>query len=123
MIELLSNLGAVGTARAAEVVGSSASFRWEQFKLFSFAKGGSVTEAQKLLANIINAFLIIVFIVAFIYLVLYGVKYITSGGDAAKATEARNGIINAIIGIVVITLAFFIIKFAVGFGTSLGNLG
>lgn len=65
---------------------------------------------------VINWFLVIIAVLAFVYLVIYGVKYITSGGDATKATEARNGIINAIIGLIVIALAFFIIRFAANFG-------
>lgn len=69
-----------------------------------------------ILTTVLIWLLAIVALIAFIYLVLNGVKYITAGGDAGKATEARNGIINAIIGIIVIVLAFFIIQFAVGIG-------
>lgn len=79
---------------------------------------GSVQGAWSLVVTIINIFLLIVGAIAFIYLVIYGLKYVTSGGDAAKATEARNGIVNAIIGIIVITLAFFIIRMATSFATN-----
>lgn len=65
--------------------------------------------------------LAIVAIIAFIYLIISGVNYITAGGDAEKATKARTGIINAIIGIVVVVLSYFILNFAVRLGTNLGN--
>lgn len=79
---------------------------------------GGIKTLFDIVITVIDWFLVVVAIIAFVYLVLYGVKYITSGGDAAKATEARNGIINAIIGIIVITLAFFIINVAVGIGNN-----
>ena len=61
-------------------------------------------------------FLAIAAIIAFVYLVLNGINYITAGGDAEKATKARTGILNAIIGIVVVSLAFMIMRFALGVG-------
>ncbi len=60
--------------------------------------------------------------VAFVYLVVSGIQYITAGGDAEKATKARTGILNAIIGIVVIALAWIIVSFAAGLGKNLGGL-
>lgn len=86
--------------------------------LFTFNKSNTtgLNGLLGIVVALINWFLVAVGIIAFIYLVMYGIKYITSGGDAGKATEARNGIINAIIGIIVIVLAFFIIRFAVSVG-------
>jgi len=60
--------------------------------------------------------------VAFIYLIVSGIQYITAGGDAEKATKARTGILNAIIGIVVIALAWVILSFAAGLGKNLGGV-
>ncbi|MEK7534923.1 MAG: pilin [Patescibacteria group bacterium] len=60
--------------------------------------------------------LAIVALIAFVYLIISGVNYITAGGDAEKATKARSGILNAIIGIVVVVLAFFILRFAANLG-------
>lgn len=88
---------------------------------FRRASGAGLSGILQIVVALINWFLVAVGIIAFIYLVLYGIKYITSGGDAGKATEARNGIINAIIGIIVIVLAFFIIGFAVSVGLNPGD--
>jgi ABC-type phosphate transport system permease subunit len=108
----MSLLNAIVPVAHAQITGFS------QFKLFTLRPGGDVGTAQNFVVVLLNWFLVIVAIIAFVYLVLQGLKYITSGGDAAKATEARNGIINAIIGIIVIVLAFFIIRFAVSFGNT-----
>ncbi len=85
------------------------------FNLFSF-KDQKVSDPNKFfsstLNNILTWVLAIIFLIAFIYLIMSGVKYITSGGDAAKATEARNGVLNAIIGVIIVLLAFVILRFA-----------
>ena len=118
LMNYLTNLLAIPVAHAATL-------KWSQFSFGINTNGtaANLSTAQNLLLNIVNIFLIVVFIIAFIYLVLYGVQYITSGGDAEKATKARNGIINAIIGIIVIVLAYFIIQFAVGIGTGVTSGG
>lgn len=82
------------------------------------AVGDAPGSFKNILTLFLQWFLAIIGIMAFIYLVMSGVKYITAGGDAAKATEARNGIINAIIGIMVIAIAFTIMRFAAGIGST-----
>jgi len=81
------------------------------------AKGTFTT----LVGTVITWVLMVVAIIAFIYLIISGVNYITAGGDAEKATKARTGIINAIIGIVVVVLAYFILQFATSLGNNLGS--
>lgn len=85
------------------------------FNLFSF-RDDKVGDPNKFFTdtvnNVLNWVLAIIFLIAFIYLVMNGVKYITAGGDAAKATEARNGVLNAIIGIIIVLIAFVILRFA-----------
>lgn len=92
------------------------------FKLFSF-EDTQVSDPQtfftKTVNNVLTWVLAVIFLIAFIYLIINGVKYITAGGDAAKATEARNGVLNAIIGIVIVLIAFVILRFA---GSLAGNL-
>lgn len=71
---------------------------------------------SSLLGQIIGIVLTIAAITAFIYLLVAGFGYITSGGDAEKATKARAGIVNALIGILVILVAYLVLKYV---GTSL----
>ena len=97
---------------------------WSFFQLGTLSNtstGTAENTAQRIIGIISTWILGVAAIVAFIYLILSGLKYITAGGDAAKATEARTGIINAIIGIAVISLAFFIMRFALSVGTSVSG--
>src|SRR3990167_3023664 len=66
---------------------------------------------QSIVSNAIRLLLIAAGVVALIYLILAGYKYITAGGNAETATEARTGILNAIIGLVVIFASYLIITF------------
>ena len=55
-------------------------------------------------------------VLAVLYLIWYGIQYITSAGSPEKVKTARTGIINSIIGIIIIVVAYTIIKLAVGIG-------
>ncbi len=95
--------------------------------LFDFAGRGATgkpdpsTIFDTLIGKVMGWVLAIIALIAFIYLIINGVKYITAGGDAAKATEARTGILNAIIGVVVVLIAFVILRFAAGLGANIGK--
>jgi uncharacterized protein YacL len=67
--------------------------------------------------------LIIAVLIALFFLILGGIRWITSGGDKAKVDSARQTITAAIIGLVIAFLAFFILALALSFfGLSLSNL-
>jgi len=66
---------------------------------------------------------IIAIIIALIWLVMGGIKWITSSGDSAKVETARNQIIAAIIGLIIVFLSFFILNFVLGlFGLKLTEI-
>lgn len=75
-------------------------------------KGGNV-------GSVLGAFAALFFVVAAVIAVLYliygGVKWITSGGDKTEVENARKHIIAAITGLIVVFLAFFLINFVLGF--------
>jgi|SRR3989344_650213 len=105
----------IGHAQA-QVTGKSF---WDFFKPFGTISKEPLNATdtfQKVITIAMTWFLAIAAIIAFVYLVLNGINYITAGGDAEKATKARTGILNAIIGIVVVSLAFMIMRFALGVG-------
>jgi hypothetical protein len=54
---------------------------------------------------------IIAGIVAVVYIIIAGLRYITSNGDSSKISSAKNGIIFACIGIAVVALSEVIIQF------------
>lgn len=63
---------------------------------------------------VIGALIIVIFIIAIvialIWLIIGGIKWITSSGDSSKVEGARNQIIAAVIGLVVVFLSFFILN-------------
>lgn len=93
--------------------------------LFKFKDNTAAASADTFFTTVVTRSMVwvlgIIMLIAFIYLIMSGVKYITAGGDAAKATEARTGILNAIIGVVVILLAFVILRFAGGLAGKIGG--
>lgn len=64
-----------------------------------------------IIANAVNAVLLLAGAIAVIYLIYGGILYITAGGDAEKATKGRTALINAIIGIIIILLALVIVVY------------
>lgn len=73
--------------------------------------------------NVIIAILVISAVVALIFLIWGGFKWITSGGDKTKVEAARNTIIAAVVGLIVAFLAYFILAVVLGiFGIKFENL-
>lgn len=66
---------------------------------------------NKLVAQIINIFSLVVGIVAVIMLIYSGFRYVTSGGDTSKIEEAKKTLIYAIVGLIIVALAQVIVKF------------
>lgn len=64
--------------------------------------------------DIVNVILTLVGVVAAIYLVLGGVRYVLSEGEESQARKAKNTIIYAVIGIIVIGLSAAIVNFVIG---------
>ena len=72
---------------------------------------------------IVQLILIIGILIALIYLVWGGVRWIMSGGDRAKIAAARGQIVHALIGLVIAFAAFAIINFVLMFFTGSGLAG
>lgn len=80
--------------------------------LDSCFKGGIATLkcVPLIFQNIIDAFIVFGGAVAVLYLVLSGIKFITSGGDQIKVAEAKKSMTFAVVGLLIVLLAFFVIK-------------
>lgn len=63
-----------------------------------------------LIATLIFWALILAGSVAVIFIIIAGIRYITSGGDAKKLESARQTFVFAVIGLFLIFLSFFIVK-------------
>jgi len=75
--------------------------------------------------NVITIIFIVAIILALVYLIWGGIKWVLSGGDKAKVDAARAAIVAAIVGLVIVFLAFFIVNIVVPIfvpGFSLQNI-
>ncbi len=87
------------------------------------ACAGSDRSIGQLVGFIVTIAFVIAVLVALLFLVWGGIKWITSGGDKAGVEAARNQIIAAVIGLIVVFLAFFILNLVLQlFGLSLFDL-
>lgn len=64
--------------------------------------------------NLVNAALIFAGVVAVIFIIISGLKFITSGGDAKQIEGARHTLTYAIIGLIIILLSFMMINLIAG---------
>ena len=89
-------------------------------KLCTFAQPESFGQ---ILGTVITIAFIIAVLIALAFLILGGMKWITSGGDKGGVEGARNQIIAAIIGLIIVFLAYFILNLVLGlFGLNLFSL-
>ncbi len=74
-----------------------------------------ITDIGKLISALVGTVLIIAALLAFLYLILGGIKWITSGGDKAGMEEARNKITHAIVGLIIVGAAWAIMTLVQNF--------
>lgn len=75
----------------------------------------NITDLGYLIGAVMGFLLIVAAIIAFIYLILGGIQWITSGGDKAGLEGARNKITNAIVGLIVVAAAWAIMALVQNF--------
>ena len=83
-----------------------------QFQVPSSAGTGlpNQSSASTIILEVINIALAVAGLVAVLFLLIGGFRYITSAGNEETAEQAKKIITNAIIGIVVIILSFVIVR-------------
>lgn len=74
-----------------------------------------ITSLGQLISALVGTILIIAALLAFFYLLLGGIKWITSGGDKAGMEEARNKITHAIVGLIIVGAAWAIMSLVQNF--------
>ena len=74
-----------------------------------------ITDLGQLISALVGTVLIIAALLAFLYLILGGIKWITSGGDKAGMEEARNKITHAIVGLIIVGAAWSIMTLVQNF--------
>lgn len=74
-----------------------------------------ITDMGQLISALVGTMLIVAALLAFLYLILGGIKWITSGGDKAGMEEARNKITHAIVGLIIVGAAWAIMTLVQNF--------
>ncbi len=82
------------------------------------AAGGTGTTNDKdaltkTIKSVIGILLFIIGMVAVIFIIIAGFRFVTSNGDSNTISSARNTIIYAILGIVVAVMAYAIVNFVI----------
>ena len=80
---------------------------------FNPPEGGPIPElstASQVILRVIEILLAIAGLVAVIFLIVGGFRYITAGGNEETAEGAKKTLVNAIIGVVIVILAFVIVR-------------
>lgn len=67
-----------------------------------------ITDFGKVISSTFAFLLIVAGLLAFAYLIIGGIQWITSGGDKAGLEAARNRIVHAIVGLIVVFSAWAI---------------
>lgn len=70
---------------------------------------GGAGFVSRFISNLVTIFLIVAAVVAFFFLVIGGIRYMTSGGDREATEAARGQITKAVIGLILILVAYAII--------------
>jgi len=67
-----------------------------------------IGDVGMLISSLVGVLLIIAALLAFFFLILGGIQWITSGGDKAGMEAARNKITHAIVGLIIVGAAWAI---------------
>ena len=93
--------------------------RGQPYDLFNGSSG--------IIPRAINLMLFIVGILAIIFLIFGGIRYVISGGDKSKVDSAKNTILYAIVGLIVAILGYAVVSWVVSVlganGTNNGSSG
>ena len=74
-------------------------------------------EKSNLFGTIIEIILILAAVISLVFLILGGIRWITSGGDRAKIASARSTLIAALVGLLISFFTFLIIGYIFSFFT------
>lgn len=76
------------------------------------------------IGQIVTFIFAISLIIALLWLIYGGIKWMTSGGDKSAVEESRNHVVAALVGLVIIFLSFFVLNIITNFffGTNITNI-
>jgi uncharacterized membrane protein len=74
-----------------------------------------ITDVGQLISAAVGVLLILAALIAFLFLIMGGIQWITSGGDKAGMEAARNKITHAIVGLIIVGAAWAIMTLVQNF--------
>ena len=74
-----------------------------------------ILDIGKLIGAVVGTLMIVSALITFVYLILGGIQWITSGGDKTAMEAARNKITHAIVGLVIVGSAWAIMALVQNF--------
>lgn len=83
-------------------------------KFETTAAESSINRIVKLVVNILTT---IIGLLAVIFIIIGGFKFVTSGGDSGKVSSAKNTIIYALIGLIIVAFAQILVRFVLSKAT------
>jgi hypothetical protein len=72
---------------------------------------GYATDIANVISFALNLVMVVALLLVFLYLILGGIQWITSGGDKGKTEEARNKITAAVNGIIILAVSYALVQF------------
>jgi len=75
----------------------------------------NITDLGQLISAVVGTLLILAALLAFLFLLMGGLQWITSGGDKASMETARNKITHAIVGLIIVGAAWAIMMLVQNF--------
>lgn len=100
----------LGIITASSIYLSSASLSLAQINISLDDASGIASKSKELIPFIINLLFALGIILAVVFLLWGGIRWIMSRGDKTKVEEARSHIISAIIGLIFVIGAFVILN-------------
>lgn len=84
----------------------------------------NASDLGKVITNGINLVFVVAALLALVFLIIGGVKWLTSQGEKEGVNKARETIVAAVVGLVIIFLSYLIVNFVLNLfvGVSLFNL-
>lgn len=83
---------------------------------------GFASSVSGLINGVLSFVMVIAALLVFLYLIMGGIEWITSGGDKSKTESARNKITGAVIGLIVLAASYAILLIVLNF-LGFRNLG
>ena len=104
-------LTAASLALPAVVLAAANPTTFGKVSSFAGTSSGSIIDA---VTNIVNALLGFAAVVAVIFVIIGGVRYITGQGDEDAIELAKNTVLYALIGLIIIALSAVVVNFIIG---------